>query len=323
VTLTLGLPAPTGAGIASMFRQGGDYYSKISDVIFDKLPELLPRRLRRMILNAVPWVVRVLEKLDAAEQLDERTTDAMIAGLAGVSVRVVQYVLWALDVLMDQAGMAIIRRIHAHGRRIISFIRGFAPSGSKGFSPPAPPIKTEETTTTRETSSSFRSAPENAGEAREVAPPELVDRACRLVPEATPGKVADAVGVYGADWVRKALDRVEKRNANRDNKPVKSWGFVLNTLKNWGREGSAPPDPQPPAPPKPKPKEQPAKEEESQQFTAKQLAELVELCQSASRAICGFACKQLAVALADGSIPAELVATIPAELMEATKPRAP
>ena len=139
MTLTIGLPRPTGAGIAGMFRPGGDYYSKISDVIFDRLPGLLPRRLRRMILNAVPWVVRALEKLAAGELLDERVTDAMIAGLAGVSVRVVQYALWALDVLMDQAGMPIIRRIRTHGRRIIEFIRGFAPSGTKGFSPLHPP----------------------------------------------------------------------------------------------------------------------------------------------------------------------------------------
>jgi hypothetical protein len=321
MTLTIGLPAPTGAGIASMFRKGGDYYSKISDVIFDKLPELLPRGLRRMILNAVPWVVRVLEKLDAAEKLDERVTDAMIAGLAGVSVRVVQYVLWALDVVMDQAGMAIIRRIRAHGRRLISFIRGFAPSGLRGFSPPAPPIKTEETTTTSEPSSSIRSAPENAREKREEAPQELVDRACRLIPGATPIRVADAVAVYSAEWVRKALDAAEHWNRKLGKSKVKGWGFILDRLGKWKREGGPPPDPPTPSPPPAK--VEPPKEEPPSPLTAGEVAELVAQCQALGQAVSRFARKQLAKALADGDIPAELMATIPAELMEATRPRAP
>ena len=170
---------------------------------------------------------------------------------------------------------------------------------------------------------SLGSLEEKTEQVRPIAPPELVDRACRLVPEATPGKVADAVAVYGVDRVRKALDRVEKRNAHWGNKPVKSWGFVLNTLKNWERESSVPADDPPPVAPPARVKAEPVKEEPLLEATAKSVADLVELCQASDRNVSGFARSQLRKALERGEIPAELLVGIPEELREPTKPRAP
>jgi hypothetical protein len=297
---------------ASLFRPGGDFYSLIPDPVFDLLePAQRP--------NAI-IVTRYLVKKEQAGELDERITDHSIANATGISQRSVQRALHALHVVLGQLGKPIIDRIHRHGRRIIEFVRGFA---ARGSSPPAPPIKTLETTTTREPSSSLGSIEEKTEQARPIAPPELVDRACRLIPEATPGKVAEAVAVHGVDRVRKALDRVEKRNANRDNKPVKSWGFVLNTLKNWEREGSTPPDDPPPATPPARVQAEPVKEEPSQRLTAQDVANLVELCQLPHIHPAQFARKQLAKALAEGAIPAELLSGIPEELREPTKPRAP
>lgn len=297
---------------AERFRPGGDFYSPIPDPVFD----LLPRKYKAVAIA----VVRCLDKLLLANALDERVTDRVIAEATGYCERSVQRALYALHRVLGELGRPIIDRVRQHGRRIITFIRGFA---ARGSTPPVPPLNTSEITTTREPSSSLGSPEEKTEATREIAPPELVDRACRLVPEATPGKVADAVAVYGVDWVRKALDRVEKRNANRDNKPVKSWGFVLNTLKNWEREGSAPPDDPPPAAPSIRAKAEPAQEEPAQCLTAKHLADLVELCQAPLAYTAQLGRKALAKALADGSIPAELVATIPGELKEPTKPRAP
>ena len=254
----------------------------------------------------------------------------MIGAETGVSERNVQRVLYALDVALGKLGIAIIRRIRSHGRRLIEFIRGVAAKGSTPSVsvPPAPPIKTSEktseTTTTREPSSSPDSDGEKTGEGREIASPELIDRACNLIPEATPGKVADAVAVYGADWVSRALGIVEKRNAKSGKLPVKSWGFVLRILGEWKRL-DGPPPPKPTAPPIPaRAKVEPPKEETPYRLTAEEVAELVRRCQSSRPSdIPAMAGVQLRQALAEGGIPAELVATIPAELVNPPKPRAP
>jgi len=325
LTADIGLPAPRSAAAASLFRPGGDPYSLLPDPAFDLLPDLLPQRTRKAILNALPRIYRFFVKLAQAGELDERVTDQRIARAAGCSERIVQYVLNALDVIAGEGGFPFIRRTPSHGRRFIEFIRGFLPSGSRPTAvPPAPPIKTEETTTTREGSSSLRSAPENTGEGREVATPELIDRARGLIPGVTPGKVADVVAMYGADWVGRALDRVAKRNANRDNKPVKSWGFVLNTLKNWAREGGPGPQDPPPAPPPVKAKVGPPKEEPDPPLTAEEVADLIRRAKSSRPADTPLLAKvTIRNALAGGLISAELEATIPAELVNPPKPRAP
>jgi hypothetical protein len=328
LTAAIGLPAPRSAATASLFRPGGDPYSLLPDPAFDLLPGLLPERVRKAILNALPRVYRFLVKLAQAGELNELVTDQRIAQAAGCSERIVQYVLNALDVIAGEGGFPFIRRTPSHGRRFIEFIRGFLPSGSRPTAvPPAPPSKTFETTTTREGgSSSLRSAPENAEEGREVAPQELVDRACRLIPGengATPGKVADVFGKYGADWVSRALDIVEKRNKKSGAKKVWSWGHVLGILKNFANEdGPAPIDP-PPAPPPVKAKVEPPKEEPPSRLTAEEVAELVERCQSRKPMEAKFARVQLRLALDQGGIPAELEATIPTDLKEPVKPRGP
>lgn len=326
MTAAIGLPAPSRAASNSLFRPGGDAYTILPDPAFDLLGELLPKPVRKAILNALPRVLRFLVKLAQAGELDERTIDQRIAQAAGISERMVQYVLWALDVVLGKVGMPIINRKRSHGRRTIEFVRGFVARGqTPAVVPPQTPLeKTFETTTTREPSSSLGSTGEETGEAREIAPPELIDRACRLIPEATPGKVADAVAVYGAEWVNRALDRVVKRNANRDNRPVKSWGFVLNTLKNFEREGGPAPIDPPPAPPPVKARVEPSEEETPYRLTVEEVAELVRKCQSSRPSDLPLLARvQLRQALAEGSIPAELVATIPAELIDSPKPRAP
>jgi hypothetical protein len=87
----------------------------------------------------------------------------------------------------------------------------------------------------------------------------LTARACRLVPKATPGRVLDAVGVYGAEWVSRALDRVAQRNGEPGKVPVRSWGFVLSTLGNW-KSVDGPPPADPPSVPKPEPPRRPKPE---------------------------------------------------------------
>jgi hypothetical protein len=325
MTVSVSLPAPSRAASNSLFRPGGDGYTILPDPAFDLLEPLLPKPLRKAIMNALPRVVRFLVKLAQAGELDERVTDQRIARAAGISDRMVQYVLWALDVVMRTIGLPIINRTPSHGRRFIEFVRGFVARGSAPASVPPlhPPEEIPGTTTTREASSSLGSGEQKTGEAREIAPPELVDRACRLVPEATPGKVADAVAVHSADWVNQALDRVVKRNSKPGNKPVESWGFVLRILENWKRL-DGPPPPKPTAlPNQARPKAEPPKAEPPQRLMPAELAELLAKCRSGNRTESSFARVTLRKALDEGAIPAELVATIPAELVNPPKPRAP
>src|SRR5262249_17245755 len=83
------------------------------------------------------------------------------------------------------------------------------------------------------------------GGAREVPTPELIDRACRLIPNgATAERVAHVVAVYTAEWVELALDDAEEWNRKAPLKgvsPGQGWGFVLDRLKRWQEEGGAPP----------------------------------------------------------------------------------
>jgi hypothetical protein len=307
-----------------LFRKGGDPYLTFPKILLHDLKDLVPEKELAATVNAVNKVVLYLVDMFWEGRLDPLLTDKVIAAELGISRTTVQRALHALDVVMGRIGKPIIRRIRTAGRRVIEFIRGFASRNSTGSTaPPAPPINTPETTTTSGPSSFLRSAPENAGAGREVASAELIARACRLIPEATPGKVAEAVAAYGADWVSRALDRVAKRNANRDNKPVKSWGFVLNTLKNWTREGGPGPQDPPPAPPPVKAKVEPPEEGPSPRLTAEEVADLVGRCRSRKPMAARLARIELRLALDQGGIPAESMELIPAELVEPVEPRPP
>jgi hypothetical protein len=309
---------------ASLFRPGGDFYITFPELLLELhelLPELLPKAEVAASINATFRILGFLVRTARTGELNELVTDKLIAARTGLSERNVQRGLYVLDVALGKIGKPIISRLHRHGRRIISFIRGFAARGQTA--PPCTPKKTSETTSTTGPSSSLGFAPEKPPEPTVIIPPELVARAMKLVLQATQGKVLDAVAIYGADWVSRALDVVEKRTKNRDNLPVRSWGFVLNTLKNWKREGGPPPVDPPPAPVPVRAKSDPAKAELPQRLTPVEVAELLAQCQSGNRVKSTFARLQLRQAVAEGLIETEELATIPAELKEPTKPRAP
>jgi hypothetical protein len=308
--------------IDTLYRKGGDAYSGLSDVV-----ALIPGRSVRAIAHVV---LRHLVVLDRRGELDERVTDLAIAEATEYSTRSVQRALHALHRVLGQLGCAVIDRVREHGRRVISFVRGLASSGTKPFVPPCtPPEGDKNTTTGSGSSSSLSITPEKAEAGRPPVDPELVARACRLIPGkdgADPGKVADAAAVYGADHIHHALDVVERRNQRgaRDGKiPVFSWGFVLGILAKRKREGWEPPQPAEPTRAVATPALAPVAEApRGQPLTAEEVAELVRRCQSRSRFDLPLLARaQLRAALAEGSVPAELVATIPPALLE--DPRAP
>jgi hypothetical protein len=293
---------------ATLFRPGGDPWYGLGDLVDE-----LDRDLR----HAAKEVLSYLTKRERDGTLNELVTDRVIAEAIGYSERFVQKGLNALHVQLGELGKAIIDRVPSHGRRIITFVRGLAGRGRSGTqsTPPQTPPGSFEKTTTGFPSSSFEIIPAIA---------ELIARACRLIPEATPGKVAAAVGDFGAEWVGRALDRVEERNRRPGKLPVKSWGFVLGVLANYRREGG-------PAPQRPVPPTQPAvakaseasPSEPPQPLTAEQVAELVEQAGSPHRAMARIATANLRVSVRDGLIPPELAATIPAGILDPEDPRAP
>src|SRR5262249_21727587 len=238
---------------ASVFKPGGDAYRVWSEVI-DKLANGLQNAARKVF----GCIVR--KELDG--KLDtEKPTDVDIGRECGIAPRTVQKALHALDtdVLQVNDGRPLINResgLGCHGRRTITLTVGLAKSRDDrqpaGGPPPQTPLeeKTKDTTTEGGSSSSPEKAPEKAPEPTDPAIAALIARACKLIPEATPGKVLDAVSVYGAEWVSRALDVAERRPRRKvGNKPVYSWGFVLGTLKNWQREGGPPPEKPSPARP--------------------------------------------------------------------------
>ena len=130
--------------------------------------------------------------------------------------------------------------------------------------------------------------------------------------------MAWAVGEYTAEWVSLALDRVEERNHEPGKKAVRSWGFVLGILQNRRQKGWTPPEakptPRPPAPVK-------ASAEPSFRpplLTAEQVAQCRQPGREARWARSG-----LRRAILDGQVPAELLSTIPAELLAGPEVPAP
>jgi hypothetical protein len=119
---------------------------------------------------------------------------------------------------------------------------------------------------------------------------------------------------FGAEWVGRALDEVERHNRKPGNLPVKRWGFVLGVLANFRREGGPAPERPKPAVPAPpwRPTEPPVP---SPPLSADQLGELVALARSPERVIARTGRAALRQAVGSGAIGPELVGLIPAEVM--------
>ena len=304
--------------LGALFQRGGQTYRTVPDLI-DRLPKGLQHRA------TVAWKA-IMRRL-ARGELDERATTRAMAEESGWSESLIQSGLHALDVVLRDMGLTpLIERIRAHGRRTIVpaplAARGTAGPAADGPPPGPPPEEREDTTTDAASTSSPQSTPEPPEMAGDYPPAELIDRACKLIPKATRGRVIDAAAVYGSEWVSRALDVVETRNRKPGNKRVESWGFVLSTLANWRKEGGPPPEVPPASPATATPATRRADEEPPRPLTAIELADLVEVCKSPVPRVARFSREQLRKAVADGAIPAELVATIPAELLE-PDPRAP
>lgn len=154
---TLGLKPPSPA--PGLFRPGGDFYVTLPKLLFHELSQLLPKGELVAAVNAAIKVMAFLVEMARLDKLDQLLTDQVIADETGISKRSVQRGLHALDVVLDKIGLPIIGRMRVNGRRIISFIRGFAARGQAA--PPCTPQKTSETTTTREPSSSSDSRGKN------------------------------------------------------------------------------------------------------------------------------------------------------------------
>jgi hypothetical protein len=302
---------------ATLFRRGGDPYEGVASVI-DQLP--------RGQQHAATKVLRYLVRRELAGTLNELVTDRVIAKAIGYSTRFVQKGLHALHRVLDRMGKAIIDRMPSHGRRIITFVRGLAGRGPSpaGVSPPAPPQtppRDFEKTTTKVPSSSPEIIPEKTPDDPALA--GLVARACRLVPEATPGKVAAAIAESTAEWVGRALDEVERHNRKPGNLPVKRWGFVLGVLANFRREGGPAPERPKPAVPDPLRRRPPEPPTPPEPLTADQLAELVALARSPERVKARCGRTALRQGVQDGSIGPEQMATIPWELLPPAGPEVP
>jgi hypothetical protein len=302
---------------ASVFKPGGDAYRVWSEVI-DKLANGLQNAARKVF----GCIVR--KELDG--KLDtEKPTDDDIGRECGIAPRTVQKALHALDTDVREVndGRPLINResgLGCHGRRTITLTVGLAKSRDDrqpaGGPPPQTPLeeKTKNTTTEGGASSSPEKGPQKAPEPTDPALAALIDRACKLIPEATPGKVLDAVSVYGADWVSRALDVAEQRPRRKTgNKPVYSWGFILSTLKNWRREGGPPPVAAPKLPPPARPAAEPPAP--PAQLLPEELAALVERTREGPAALRNLAASQIRRAVHDGSVPPELMASIPAEIL--------
>jgi hypothetical protein len=209
-----------------------------------KVPDAIDR-LPHGEQHAATVAYKALRRRERDGTLDETATDERLGEEAGWSASLVQKGLHALDVLLGKLGLALIGResgIGMHGRRQITFKPLAGEAGSKGDDDAASIVVSPQ-------SPGGGAGGGPAADPAEYPSEDLISRACRLVPKATRGRVVDAVGTYGSEWLTRALDRVEQRNKTSGNKPVRSWGFVLSTLANWKNEGGPPPEDSPPPPP--------------------------------------------------------------------------
>jgi hypothetical protein len=308
------------AGLPDLFQRGGFTYRTVPDFI-DRLPKGLQ--------NAATVVWKCCMRFLASRELDERATDFRFAEDTGWSQSLIQKGLHTLEhpfeIVETKEGPErrelppLIERQRAHGRRTI-IPKPLAGRGTPLVepSPPAPPLREiqETATTGGPSSSSPVSIPKEVEGPKPTAPPELVARACKLVPEATPDWVDAMVAVYTPEWFERALDQVEERNRKPHAKPVRKRKFVMDILEAWKVEGGPPRKIEAATVPL-RPSLARAVEEPEPPFAADQVAELVAACRQAERIPARMARVQLRVAVAKGLIAPELVATmIPPELLE-------
>jgi hypothetical protein len=143
-----------------------------------------------------------------------------------------------------------------------------------------------------------------------------VERAQQLIPGTSPGQVAEALAEgHTAAEIDRALDEVPVHNRRPGNLPIKSWGWIRRILANFRRQGGAPPkrENRPPAPPA----RRPATAEAAPQLKLlpEQLAALVEQTREGPAPLRKLAASQIRRAVHDGLVPAELMASIPAEIL--------
>jgi hypothetical protein len=229
-------------------------------------------------------------------------------------------------------GLGLLDRLRRHGKRFLTWVKGLKPSpwakakdkdkaGGKGgsaaapLSTPPPDPERRDTTTEGPSSSSPGPAPPGADGLRERPPAEVVDRACRLIPEATPDWVGAMVAVYGSDWFSRALDRAEEVNRTPGRKKVYRRRFIHRTLENWREEGGPPRRPDPPPAASARPAVVAPKEETPRPLTAEDVANLVGGCAGLGKfaEVCR---KHLREHLRAGLIPPDLVVAIPPHLRE-------
>jgi hypothetical protein len=297
---------------AAFFAPDGDLYDMVSRRLaaLPRAYQLAGHRVYHAIMDLL-----ARGQIELGEEVTDRYLQEKSPWLCGYSRSFIQKGLRALQYI---AGLIV--RIRQHGRRVIRLIMRLR---GRGLAPPQTPPSDKDNMTTTEGRSS--SCPESSlttpPQTSQKTPADpaiaaLISRACRLVPTATPGKVTAAVNEFGAEWVGRALDRVEERNRQPGKLPVKSWGFVLTTLENYRREGG-------PAPSKPQVIPQPATTKTPEApvvppklLSAKQVAELIEQARSRQRTIARLAVTTLRLALREGAISPELAGTIPSGLVD-------
>jgi hypothetical protein len=310
--------------IPAAFSPGGQKYTLVAESMAD-----VPKR-DRVAGTLVALSIAQLMHEDQVTELGEDITDGFLQGYSWLKGFSRDFIQRGLRVCEQVKG--IFGRKRQHGRRTISMTEEGRFLASRGGSPsPSPhtplPLKREreETTTTEgQSSSSLEKTLEKTPTPEDPAHAGLIARARGLIGALNPGRVLAAVAEFSAEWVDRALDRVEERNRKPGNKPVSSWGFVLGVLRNYHKEGGPPP-------PKAAPQSQPSgsrrseasPEEKPQPLTAEQVAELVEQARSGHRAMAQIAATNLRVSVRDGLISPELLATIPAGILDPENPRAP
>ncbi len=287
---------------SALFRTNGDPYAGIP------LPVL---NLESHWRAAAVEVMAFLATRERGQGLDETIIDRDIAEALGRSGSFVQKGLYALERVLGENGQAVIHRARARGRRVITFVRGLRTRGTPDPKPVPPTLPQGQETTAS-------TGPQGAPSTPISIPPDhpLIRRGLALIPDATPDRIAAAMATYSADWVSRALDRVERRNRKPGMLPVKGLIYALRILEGWQKEGGPPADPAPvagaSATARPAPRA--AAEGPSKGLSGEEVAGIVEHCRGVGP-LAKLARANLRAAVAGGRVGPELVATIPPELL--------
>lgn len=265
MSLTIGVKGRFAAFLEHVYKDGGDDYFSLPVHVIAELDPFW-----RTAAFEVGAVVMILAREENNFDPTSREIAARLESSRGQaegtppghrSISFVQKGLAILDEpVVDERGevvrpgLGLIDRIRRGGRRFIAWTKGLKPNvrGQKKDSPadplctPPPEERDKETTTTGGASSSSSEPGEEETDGPDPAAVwALYQRARGLLTEVTVGRVSHAVATYSADWVRKVLDLVEKRNRVAGN-VKKPWGFARGWLENWRKEGGPPDDPEPP-----------------------------------------------------------------------------